>query len=128
MSNDHTDLLNRIVIIKSKIQTTTITQDSMKRILYTCIHNFDYKFYKSGHRDLIDIEDGNLMKHYITNGRKEKRLPCKKLFNKLYPGFDIEYYRNTNFLVVNVSSMSDDEIMCHYYMYGVFLALPSKFN
>lgn len=71
MSNK--DLVNRMSAIRGKIKISSLTQDSMKRILYTCVNNFDYKFYKKGHSDLASIEDGDLMKHYIIVGRKEKK-------------------------------------------------------
>lgn len=128
MSSSGDDLIARIAIIKDKINIKAVTNDSMKRILYTCINNFDYKFYKKGYPDLKNIEDGDLMKHYIITGRKEKRLTSKEFFDKVYPGFDVDYYRKTNVNIKNISNMSDEEIMCHYYSKGVFMRLPAKFN
>jgi hypothetical protein len=117
----------RIYNIKNKAQSNKKKYKIHIALTRICIEHFDCDFYRDNNPDLHNIREGYLMRHYMQYGKDEKRLPGASLFKKLYPGFDIDFYRKTNLQITGIREMTDDQIMCHYYRYGRFSRVATKF-
>ena len=83
--------------------------------------NFNYFVYKVMN-NLYDMNDDQLMHHWINCGRHENRICI------LPDGFNYDYYRIVN----NVLDWNDEQIIWHWYNHGIYQGwnykLPDNFN
>jgi hypothetical protein len=68
------------------------SKDKEERLIQA---NFDPNFYKT-YQDLKHMSSKELINHYEKYGKKENRIASKYKFDKLYPDFDIEFYKAIN--------------------------------
>jgi hypothetical protein len=81
---------------------------------------FDVDFYRNFHSDLksMNLNNEDLIKHYLQYGRLEGRFGSELDFYKLYPDFDIIYYKSYyDDLKIFINRKYD--LMSHYHNYGV---------
>jgi hypothetical protein len=75
--------------------------------------DFDYIFYRYYYDDLNSMDNNQLKKHWITNGKKENRIYKGK--NILPIDFDINFYKN----YYNINK-SNKEVIEHYMNIGKY--------
>jgi hypothetical protein len=78
--------------------------------------NIDLQFYKSVHIDLKDFTDKQIIDHWRSHGKQEKRLNSPEHFYNLYPNFVIASYRKQN---QRLSVLSDYQLMYHFHMHDL---------
>ena len=81
---------------------------------------FDWQSYLKFYRDLSEsgiVTEEDAKMHWETHGKKEKRLGSLQQFMKMYPNFDIDFYRECNKEIFRV--LGNAGLMTHYWMSGV---------
>ena len=73
----------------------------------------DKDFYLRAYQDLINCPC--LITHYNTFGHNENRLSSKKMFDTLYPYFDLNVYKSNN---PSLKFPSDEEYYSHFHHHG----------
>ena len=97
-----------IDIISSKIQNTN-------NIILNYEIIIDINFYRNTNLDISHLCDVELLLHYYTFGKLEKRLSSEAIFTYVYPDFNIENYKKYN---CDLQHMSDIQLKCHYFQHG----------
>lgn len=82
---------------------------------YRLNDKFDISFYKL-HYDLANMTNNELINHYTTFGKKEKRLTSSQMFLDIYPKFNCNDYKKLN----NLENLNllDDQVYIHFWMTG----------
>jgi hypothetical protein len=59
------------------------------------MNTIDYDFYKNFYLDLkkLNLSNKDLLKNYEEIGLNEKRICSESIFYKLYPNFDLDFYK-----------------------------------
>jgi len=83
---------------------------SSKKDLDNILINFDANIYKSIHCNLSNLNNLELIKHYIKNNSNNK------FIYKLPSDFDYNTYKN---IYNDLSNLSDKELSLHYILYGM---------
>jgi len=111
---------NKILINKLKnknINNNSNDANTDKKNIY---ENFDWKTYIENYEDLrragIDNKKKALI-HWIKYGKNEGRqyIFSEDHFDKLYPDFDIKYYKSK---YNDMKNITDYEVKKHYFIYG----------
>jgi hypothetical protein len=79
-------------------------------------NDFNIEIYRAMNKDLSNLNDKQILYHYINHGIKEARISCQKDFFNKYPEFNIQIYREMN---KKLSKLNDIEILSHYHNYGI---------
>lgn len=74
-------------------------------------NDFSTQFYKFLNKDLVNLNEIELIEHYLLFGKIEKR----NYKIELPKDFSIEAYRNLN---KDLSNFSNDQLLKHFYEYG----------
>jgi hypothetical protein len=80
-----------------------------------------FEYYRLNNSDLIDMNENQLLNHYINYGCNENR----NVFNLLPEDFNPEEYRNLN---EDLIKFNNDEVKFHYIKYGYYEKRIYKIN
>jgi len=67
---------------------------------------FNHLFYNNFHLDIksLQLNKQQLEQSYQLYGKKEGRISCEEDFYKVYPDFDIEFYKNAANNIPNITT------------------------
>jgi hypothetical protein len=75
----------------------------------------DIYFYKQAYLDLKKLNSIQLKKHFTLTKYSESRLGNAEYFYKLYPTFDIEYYKKLN---EDINFLTNYKLISHFFSHG----------
>jgi hypothetical protein len=96
-----------------------------EELFFSIYPYFNFDTYKLFNVDLQNMNKYELISHYNNVGKNENRISSIHDFNKIYPSFDLSFYKK----IYNKYSLKDDEIMLEYlYNKNIVEKIRSKMN
>lgn len=92
--------------------------NNINKVKYSVLpDDFSIEIYKYFNFDLLNLNDNQLIKHYIQSGKKEKRTATVTDFYKVVPEFDRLFYIS---LYGDLKNLSASNLIKHYIYFGKF--------